>query len=155
MVKICTSCRDEKPILGNFYPKRVRQDGVQTYTAQCISCQTIARNEYYLNNPEKKKATNRKSQLTKYGITPEDFDNLYNEQKGCCKGCGIHQSELAKRISVDHDHATNKVRGLLCQPCNTIIGLAKEDPNTLLELVNYINENNNLTNNIILMKAGS
>lgn len=132
----CTRCLKEKS-LENFYPK-LRPSGKQDYAARCKICQNALREEYYAKNPEKKVLTNRRSQLTKYGITPKDFDRLYAAQSGRCTGCGIHQSELDKRISVDHCHTTKEVRGLLCQPCNMILGLAKDDVNTLNTLVKYL-----------------
>lgn len=109
--------------------------------ARCIECQNAYRTDYYAKNPEKKAQTNRKSQLTKYGITPEYFDALFQEQEGKCAGCIVHQSELNQRISVDHCHATGLVRGLLCQKCNTILGLANDNVTVLENLINFLNKN--------------
>jgi len=54
----------------------------------------------------------------KYGITLEDYNKLYSNQNGCCSICHRPQFELEKTLSVDHDHITGKVRGLLCNGCN-------------------------------------
>lgn len=67
----------------------------------------------------------------KYGITKEDWENIYREQNGECFICGRTEKEL-KRIGryglvVDHDHITGKVRGLLCDSCNRILGLINDD----------------------------
>ena len=56
-----------------------------------------------------------------YGITPDDYNQLFQQQNGCCAICGKHQSKLKRRLDVDHDHKSGKVRGLLCNPCNKII----------------------------------
>ena len=58
-----------------------------------------------------------------YGITLEDYNKLFDEQNGCCAICGKHQSEFKRPLSVDHDHNTGKVRGLLCTPCNNGLGV--------------------------------
>lgn len=49
------------------------------------------------------------------------YRTMWDEQKGRCKICGRHESELIKRLSMDHDHKTGKARGLLCDRCNRIL----------------------------------
>lgn len=55
-----------------------------------------------------------------------DFLAMYEVQNGCCKLCGVHCEE--EDIVVDHNHTTNRVRGLTCRSCNTLIGLAEHVP---------------------------
>lgn len=69
------------------------------------------------------KKSNRKKKLAAYGLTPADYDLLVNKQDGKCAIC-----QQAKRLVVDHCHATGKIRGLLCHHCNTGIGLLGEQP---------------------------
>jgi len=76
-----------------------------------------------------------------YGITIEQYDQMFNVQEGKCKVCGKHQNELKQPLSVDHNHITGKVRGLLCPNCNTILGYAKDDINILQNVINYLKEN--------------
>lgn len=73
-----------------------------------------------------------------YGIGIEDFDCLSEMQKGLCGGCHAHQSQFKKRFSVDHDHKTNRIRGLLCSNCNTAIGLVYDNIETLRRLAVYL-----------------
>lgn len=61
-----------------------------------------------------------------YGIEPGDYDKLYEAQGGRCAICQ-RATGASRRLSVDHDHATGKVRGLLCRPCNDILGHARDD----------------------------
>jgi hypothetical protein len=68
--------------------------------------------------PERYAAINRKCL---YGITKEEYDQLLVSQKNCCALCGKHQLTMKRRLHVDHNHRTGKVRGLLCGACN--IGL--------------------------------
>lgn len=61
--------------------------------------------------------------MSHYGITTDEYNDMFRKQLGRCAICGAHQSECKRALSVDHDHETGKVRGLLCQKCNTAIGL--------------------------------
>ena len=68
-------------------------------------------------NEEQKKKTDRNSRLKKkYGITETDYQNLLRKQNGNCAICG--GKNKSRRLHVDHDHKTGKVRGLLCLRCN-------------------------------------
>lgn len=59
----------------------------------------------------------------RFGITLEQYNKLFEEQKGCCGICGRQQGEFKRRLAVDHDHMTGKIRSLLCQSCNTHLGI--------------------------------
>lgn len=75
-----------------------------------------------------------------YGIGLKEYNGLREEQKQCCKICGIHENKLPKAICVDHCHKTGKIRGLLCEPCNRLLGNAKDSIKILKEALNYLNE---------------
>lgn len=76
-----------------------------------------------------------------YGITLTDYNIMFVEQKGCCKICGEHQINIAKRLAVDHCHTTGKVRGLLCSSCNKALGIFKDDIKVLETALNYLKDN--------------
>ena len=67
----------------------------------------------------------------KYGITAEQFDEMVAQQGGACAACGCvpvpTEDGRTNKLHVDHDHKTNKVRGLLCGPCNRAIGFIEHD----------------------------
>lgn len=63
----------------------------------------------------------------KYGLTPAQFDQILATQGGRCYICRTDKP-TAKGWSVDHCHETNAVRFVACNPCNTALGLIKEDP---------------------------
>lgn len=67
----------------------------------------------------------------KYGITPEQWEDIYRKQNGCCFVCGRHQSMLNRRLCVDHCHTTGKVRGLLCTNCNVKLGWFETNRNSI------------------------
>ena len=73
-----------------------------------------------------------------YGISLEDYDRMLSEQDGKCAICGRPQSELHKRLAVDHDVSSGKVRKLLCTNCNMMIGLAHHNPEVLQIAVTYL-----------------
>lgn len=54
--------------------------------------------------------------------TIKQFYLQFRVQKECCAICGKHQSKLDNLLCIDHDHKTNKDRGLLCRGCNTRLG---------------------------------
>ena len=95
-------------------------------------------------NPEKMQLYKHNGYKThlmqKFGITIEDYDSMYIEQGGCCGICGTHQSELNKKLCVDHCHETDVVRGLLCCRCNTSIGKFEDNVNLLQNAINYLCE---------------
>lgn len=76
----------------------------------------------------------------KYNITKEKFIELFKKQKGSCKICGKHASELKRSLAIDHCHTTSKVRGLLCNKCNLMLGLSNDDIKILRKAVIYLNE---------------
>lgn len=77
--------------------------------------------EWKKANPGKTRAYYNKYHLkTAYEMTPEQYEELYRAQDGRCACCG--QNAGGKRLCVDHDHQTGRVRGLLCRSCNLGIG---------------------------------
>jgi hypothetical protein len=94
-------------------------------------------------NPDKVKRLNRRTHLKrKYGITEEQYNLMLESQNLCCALCEKHQQELIRPLGVDHNHATGKVRGLLCHECNAAIGLVKEDINLLFKIIDYLKRYN-------------
>ena len=96
----------------------------------------------YRNKPETKVQRRNYRLLTTYGITNEDYERMLEEQHFCCAGCGIHQNESNKKLNVDHCHQEGTVRGLLCGSCNRALGLIKDNPQTLLALLAYLEKHN-------------
>lgn len=85
---------------------------------------------------------------TRFGISLEDYKNMWIEQQGKCKICGGYKpidEKTIKKLCVDHDYETGKVRGLICFNCNAAIGHFKEDINLLKKAIAYITESSNFT----------
>jgi hypothetical protein len=94
---------------------------------------------YGLNHTKEQRARN----LKKYGLTDEDYNNMFTAQGGKCLICGKHQSELKKALSVDHCHSTGNIRGLLCNNCNVGIGFLLHSPDIIESALNYIKNSQN------------
>jgi|ERR1035437_3924799 hypothetical protein len=101
----------------------------------------INANVQYKNNPNKYKKCNRKYILYfKYKITLVKYEIMSANQNNCCAICGKHQSELKKALGIDHDHITNKIRGLLCQKCNTGLGYMNDNSEQLRIAADYLDK---------------
>lgn len=72
-----------------------------------------------------------------YNLTLEEYDRLFKAQNGVCAICCKPESVTAN-LPVDHDHVTGEVRGLLCTPCNTALGLIGESPDRLRVMADYL-----------------
>jgi hypothetical protein len=70
----------------------------------------------------------------RYGIGIAQYEQLFKEQHGKCGVCDTSHDKLV----VDHCHNSSKVRGLLCNNCNVLLGVSKENINTLIAAVNYL-----------------
>lgn len=82
----------------------------------------------------------RKSYLKqKYGLTVEAFEEMLMFQNGVCAIC--HRAETIngfENLSVDHDHKTGEIRGLLCHSCNVGLGKFQDDPLRLEKAIEYL-----------------
>jgi Recombination endonuclease VII len=89
-------------------------------------------------DPEAYKAKTRRTNLKKaYGITIVEWDRMFAAQNGVCAIC--HRPETTgQRLSVDHNHKTGKVRGLLCHRCNRGMGVMGDDPLILRSAAHYL-----------------
>jgi hypothetical protein len=83
-----------------------------------------------------------KINLSRYGITPEEYGTLAHRQDGKCAVCRKPETATVRgrprRLSVDHRHSDGKIRGLLCMNCNRGIGNFKDDPRIALMAVGYL-----------------
>jgi len=142
-MKICNKCNENKKD-DEF---RIYQSKGKTYIRNvCKKCLIIQRKEWRKNNPEVwNKQNSRHSLKRRYNLSENDFIKLKIKQNNKCGICQNEETAFDPRwkktrnLSVDHDHKTGKVRGLLCTRCNTAIGLLKEDVNLFQQSINYLN----------------
>jgi ribosomal protein L34E len=100
-----------------------------------------------LADPDYLREKREREALRLYGVTPEEYERKLAEQDGKCAICrrpptgrpnGRARDVLEPSLHRDHDHVTRRFRGLLCSNCNTLIGLAGEDPEILFAAVEYL-----------------
>lgn len=77
---------------------------------------------------------NFRARLKEHRLSREAFAALLIEQAGRCWIC----RRVLDRPCIDHDHATGRIRGLLCSRCNTMIGLAQDEPGRLRIAADYL-----------------
>lgn len=91
-------------------------------------------------NPDKVAQWEAKSKLAKYGITPEQKQEMHDAQGGLCSICHDPLKTGKTGAQVDHDHASGRVRGLVCHPCNRMLGSFKEERQRFEAAVRYLQQ---------------
>lgn len=125
-LKNCTRCKLVKPKTA-FYNHSQTSDGKR---GTCIPCVKETEKEYMSKNIDRK----RSWRLTHYyGITKDEQQELFDRAGHKCELC-----ESTTRLGIDHNHTTGKVRGLLCQTCNSLLGYAKDDIELLQRAIDYL-----------------
>ena len=156
--KVCSTCKRNLP-LSAYYRRAETPDGLQYRCKDCIRDATnkkfaedpefrAQRKRYARTRPEAQRERSRQRQrrnLGMYGLTMDEFEKMAAAQGGVCAICGKppygdHENPRKTRLSVDHDHETRKVRGLLCDVCNVGLGHFKDNPDLLAAAIRYLHE---------------
>lgn len=163
--KVCKVCGKRRP-LTEFYVAEGCADGRRGECRSCFQAKAKARRDadpelreqarqrtaqWIEDNRERydaykagyRKTANyaralRKAHLkAKYGITPDDYERMLEQQGGGCAICGDPPPDGGS-LHVDHDHATGHVRSLLCFRCNAGLGQFRHDPGLLVQAAEYV-----------------
>ncbi len=95
--------------------------------------------------PERLYAIDRRAQLKRnYGITVEQYEQMFKHQRGCCAICK-KKPKKGRMLCVDHNHSTGVVRGLLCDLCNTFLGRINESQKCIKNILKYLDLKENTT----------
>lgn len=159
-MKRCKKCGEVKH-LDDFYAASGNRDGRR---GECKECSLAARQRWYQANrdrsmayvrewqranPDRVKAWRRKNRQrrleklreihlrNKFGLTPEEYDDILEAQGGVCALCAYPPTPGIS-LHVDHDHGTGEILGLLCVRCNNALGLFREDPDLLKRAARYV-----------------
>jgi hypothetical protein len=137
-VKPCSKCRQQFP-LSEFYSWKVKTKTKGERIRYRYICKACDRTEKRKRDKRTTEERAAKHLMDKYGITPEEKENLLRLQDGKCGICP--RTEPGGRYNVfhvDHCHITGKVRGLLCDRCNRALGLFKDDEQNCIRASQYL-----------------
>lgn len=137
-MKKCRTCKESKP-LTEFHSHASCAQGVRPDCKECFNVGEAERSVRYRRlNPDKRRSTILKN---RFGIDKDEFDAMLASQNGACKIClGVSPGASKKHFSVDHDHKTGKIRGILCHGCNAGLGMFQDNPEALIAASNYLKE---------------
>ena len=140
-MKTCYRCKESKPY-SDFYKAKERKDG---HRPSCKKCCTVQHLESYHRNKnggwsDKAIEDTRKNNIRKrYGITPEQYDQLASAQGDRCALCYTNNpGRNLKYWNVDHCHKSTVVRGLLCHQCNVGLGAFKDNIEVMERAIAYL-----------------
>ena len=123
-MKVCSKCNQELP--DTAFHKRTYPTGNVGLQPKCKKCSTKVRKQYYKPHEFMRR---------KFSLTEDQYNNLMSNTN-----CQICDCKLTKKC-IDHCHSTNKIRGVLCNNCNTALGLVGDNVDTLHKMINYLGIN--------------
>ena len=136
--RICKGCGLQKEI--SYFRSQISPKNNKTYFRwKCKKCEELYLVEY------KKVWSKTKSGSRKlrdyhlrrvYGITIDEYEKISGNQNGKCAIC--NDKPKTRPLCVDHNHKSKKIRGLLCDPCNTALGKFKDSAYLLKEAIKYL-----------------
>jgi hypothetical protein len=145
MFKTCSKCKLQKETI-EFSKDKGQKDGLYP---SCKACKALynktdrvqeLRKDWRVNNKQRMRENNYKKS---YGTTIEDYDRMLKEQKGKCAICSSTETKNKNYsyFAVDHCHKTGKIRGLLCDKCNTALGSFQDNIKVLSKAIEYLKQN--------------
>jgi hypothetical protein len=146
--KKCRRCSEVKPF-RDFSAMKDSTDGLYSY---CKPCKAAMVKDYTTRNGDEVRARARQRNATPKGrlatrkanlkqsfrMTKAQFDKTWREQGKVCAICKVKRKRNEKAFAVDHDHATDAIRGILCHDCNRALGLADDDRELLRAAAAYL-----------------
>ena len=146
--KTCSHCKIKQEV-SNFVKNKSTKDGIASWCKRCNSNALISwamrggkeKKKVYEQDRHNADPSKRKEKALKanYGITLEDYNVMWAAQDECCAICKTQKTK-GRGFHVDHDHATGKVRGILCNQCNLALGHFEDDTIRMLSAINYLKE---------------
>lgn len=142
--RLCRECKKTLPS-SDFYKLRRSEDGLAYSCKGCSSCrsktwrsnQSDYRHERYKSR--RREAASRGLKL-RYGIDIVQYEQLLSSQLGRCAICK-NEPTASRRLDVDHNHSTGKVRGLLCINCNLALGHLDDNAELAVQTALYLLRN--------------
>lgn len=130
-------------------PERVRASFKKWYEANKKELNARKRERYrQISAHVRQKDARIHSLKTLYGLSQEEYVDMFEAQQGRCaicrrpESCANNQRTAKRLLCVDHDHTTGKVRGLLCMKCNHGLDHANDDILILRAMIAYLEAHN-------------
>jgi hypothetical protein len=111
---------------AKYYAEHKKEDNVRS-------------RQYHKDHKEENAVRCRRNALERrYGLATADYDRMFADQNGVCAICD--HSPNGRKLDVDHDHLTDRIRGLLCSSCNIMLGGANDSQDTLAKAIEYLRQ---------------
>jgi hypothetical protein len=138
----CKDCNEVKGA-SQFYFRKAqfyKKTGLPIRFSYCKDCHKIRTK---IHNSMNKKTIENNRRINVYGISTEDYEVIHKKQDGRCKICKHRRKRLKRNgkflsLSIDHNHNTGRVRGLLCYKCNLGLGNFEDKIFYLLRAICYL-----------------
>ena len=130
VTKICKTCEVEK-LVTEYQKDITKKDHLRPYCKECTS-----KRRKQLLSKEMIRQRNLEKNFGKGAL--DVYKKLFEEQGGVCAICSTPENGRYSNLSIDHNHDTNEIRGLLCNSCNRGIGLLKDSPEVIRKAANYV-----------------
>lgn len=140
-VKICTRCKTEHPATyfykGMYECKDCSRERHKKWRADNRERHNELCRNWHRADPIRSRTHELKK---KFGITHDDYLKMLKDQGGKCLICGNESAGDRAHFSVDHNHNTGKIRGLLCTKCNRGLGCFNDSLVLMRKAVRYLEE---------------
>ena len=144
-MKKCNRCLIEKE-MDEFFRDSNHSTGRYSI---CKLCKQNSTYKWREDNREKynagmraygKKHRRRMHYKQKYGISIEQYNAILEQQGNACWICRKQNTSVKRPFALDHNHATGKIRGILCYGCNRAISLL-DNPKLYGKAHEYLSKN--------------
>lgn len=126
----CKSCSQAGKKLSR---ELLKQRDVERWRQQ----QRVYKEKFRQRHPERVKLSDRKQNLKHFGLSIDNYTQLFEAQEGLCAIC---QKTQKRKLAVDHNHASGTVRALLCITCNLGLGAFSENTQSMRRATLYLRE---------------
>ena len=123
-MKVCTSCKKE--LAEYCFHKRTYSSGSIGLQSKCKECSSKKRATYYRPHDYMRR---------KFNLSESEYEELIKHNN--CQVCG---RDISNKKCIDHCHSKEKIRGVLCNNCNTALGLVNDDVQILSKLIQYLEQ---------------
>ena len=123
-MKVCTSCKKE--LTEDCFHKRTYSSGSIGLQPKCKKCSTNNRRKYYKPHEYMRR---------KFKLSEVEYNELMKHNN--CQVCG---RDISNKKCIDHCHSKEKIRGVLCNNCNTALGLVGDNVQILSKLIQYLEQ---------------